>query len=123
MEIQDFLKTKWATWVLLAVLALGLVGFARVYFQKHKIDKEIAKLQERADKINRDNEQLSYLIQYFNTPEYQEKQAREKLNLKKEGEYVLGLPESNEQDENQLTASEQYSSNAKQWFNYFFHSK
>ncbi len=121
--MQDFLKTKWATWILLAVLALGLFGFGRVYFQKHKIDQEIAKLQDRADKINKDNEQLSYLIQYFNTPEYQEKQAREKLNLKKEGEIVVGLPDSNEQNDNNLSASAQYSSNAKQWFNYFFRDK
>lgn len=119
MDFQDFLKSRVATWVLILGIILVLVGFGRVSLQKYKIDKEIGKLQEQANKIQKDNEQLSHLIKYFNTEDYQEKQAREKFNLKKEGEFVVGLPEGSTQDEDNILAESQLS-NAKKWFSYFF---
>ena len=118
----NFIKSKFATWILLPVFVLALVGFGKVYFQKRTIDKEIAKLQEQADKIQQDNEQLSSLIKYYNTPQYQEKQAREKLNLKKEGEYVIALPDSNGESAADAAAQQTKASNLKAWFNYFFHA-
>lgn len=108
-----------ATWALTLGIILVLVGLGRVSLQKYKIDKEIAKLQEQADKIQKDNEQLSHLIKYFNTEDYQEKQAREKFNLKKEGEFVVGLPEGSAEAEGNILADSQLS-NAKKWFSYFF---
>lgn len=119
MELQDFFKSKIVTWLLLAVILTVAVGFGRVYLQKKQIDKEIAKLEEQADKIAKDTEELSYLVKYFNTPEYQERQAREKLNLKKEGEVVVGLP-----DEGVIAGEESASNmrkdNVRHWFEYFF---
>ncbi len=82
------------------------------------MNKQIARLEQQADKIHRDNEQLSYLIEYFNTPDYEEKQAREKLNLKKDGEYVVSLPERDESEEAVQTPDSD--SNSKKWFDYFF---
>lgn len=119
MELQDFFKSKVMTWLLVAVILVVSVGFGRVYLQKRQIDKEIAKLEERADKVAKDNEELSYLVKYFNTPEYQERQAREKLNLKKEGEVVIGMPEESEEASTQVAANEP-KNHAKEWFEYFF---
>jgi len=119
MELQDFFKSKLLTWLLLAVILVVSVGFGRVYLQKRQIDIEIAKLEERADKVAKDNEELSYLVKYFNTPEYQERQAREKLNLKKEGEVVVGLPEE-AQEQSTEVASSMSKNHAKEWFEYFF---
>ena len=122
MEFQDFLKSKVATWLLLTVVVLILVAFGRVSLQKYQIDKEIGKLQEQAQKIQKDNEQLSHLIKYFNTEDYQEKQAREKFNLKKEGEFVVGLPEGSNEAVAGAAAAEQ-GSNPQKWFSYFFGAK
>ncbi len=120
MTFLGFLKTRFATWVLLPVFLIALVGFGRVYLQKRTIDREIAKLQHQADEIEKDNIQLSELIKYFNTPQYQEKQAREKLNLKKEGEYVVSLPDSTSGEKPEHPAAT--SSPIKDWFKYFFHA-
>ncbi len=119
MEFQDFLKSRMATWLLTTAVVLVLVAFGRVSWQKYQIDKEIAKLEEQAQKIQKDNEQLSHLIKYFNTEDYQEKQAREKFNLKKEGEVVVGLPEESSEAEGGVAGSIS-GSNAKKWFSYFF---
>ena len=118
--MQDFLKSKFATVLLSLALIFVMVITARILVQKRVVDREIAKLQNQMDRINKDNEKLSSLIQYLNTPEYQEKEAREKLNLRKDGEYVVVLPQgdvagaSNQQ--NQLSKT----GNFKLWFNYFF---
>lgn len=119
MTFQDFLKSKIATGLLGVVLVLVMVIAARVLIQKHQIDKEVAKLQTQADKVKKDNEQLASLIKYFDTPQYQEKQAREKLNLKKDGEFVVGLPNASGTDLSTQVQSSQ-KSNPKQWFDYFF---
>ena len=118
MSWEAFIKSRFASWVLSGVLILVMLFAGRVIVRKYQVDKEIAKLQQQVDTIKKNNDQLSYLIQYFNTPDYQEKQAREKLNLKKDGENVVALPDTSGASDNQVEA--QSVSNAKQWFNYFF---
>ncbi len=121
MSWTEFLKSRAATWALMPVLVIMLTLAARTMIQKRQIDRQISSLETQAEKIKRDNEQLSGLIQYFNTPDYQEKQAREKLNLKKEGEYVVVLPNDQEVAAATQTITPPTQSNAKLWLNYFFH--
>lgn len=59
-----------------------------VYRQKN-INKEVQELQEEIEKVEKDNKELKQLVQYFNTEEFKEKEAKEKLNLVKEGEKVV----------------------------------
>lgn len=116
---QAFLKSKIATALLTLVLIFVMIITAKILVQKRVVDREIGKLQSQMERIKKDNEQLSSLIQYLNTPEYQEKEAREKLNLKKDGEFVVVLPQGDvaaaSQQNNQTETS-----NYKLWFNYFF---
>ncbi len=120
MDLQRLLKSR-VTMVLL-VLFFSAVAFITVelYWQKRDVDQEVDRLSKQADQISKDNTQLSELIKYLGTPEYKEKEAREKLNLKKEGEQVVVLPDP--EDENGLVASASTDDqpNPKKWFNYFF---
>lgn len=87
--------------------------------QKVDVDTEVARLQEQADKLAYDNKQLDELIKYMDTPEYKEREAREKLNLKKPGEEVYIL--AADSNAGQVAgAQEEAQSNPKKWFNYFF---
>src|SRR5690348_12989443 len=95
MTFSDFIKTRFATWVLTGALVLVCFIAVKILIQKHQIDSQIAKLQAQADKIKQDNDKISSLINYFNTQEYTEKQARQQLNLKKDGEDVVALPADN----------------------------
>ncbi len=121
MTFHDFLKSKLTTWLLAVVLVMVSLIATKILVQKNQIDSEIKKLQTQADTIHKNNEQLSGLIDYFATSQYQEKQAREQLNLKKEGEYVVVLPPDNQDPEAGTTKAEQ--SNLHQWFAYFFDNK
>jgi cell division protein FtsB len=119
MTWASFIKSRLTTALLLIVLGFVIFFAARIFVQKKKIDSEISGLIREEDKIKQDNSQLSYLLQYFNSAGFQEKQAREKLNLKKNGEQVIALPsDSNSIDQTQ--ASQASKSNYKLWFDYFF---
>ena len=116
--MKEFLKSRLGTVVLSGILLMVLFVTARVLAQKYQIDKQIKQLESRADQIKGENGQLSDLINYLSTPQFQEKQAREKLNLKKDGEIVVGLP-VNQQDQETPPAVAQIS-NSKKWYYYFF---
>jgi len=120
MSWESFIKSRFATFILGAVLILVMLFAGRAVVQKYEVDKEIFKLQSEVDKVHKNNDQLSYLIKYFDTPEYQEKQAREKLNLKKDGEFVVVLPDNSQSAQ---SANSVPTSNTKLWFNYFFGQK
>jgi len=79
----------------------------------------LANLQKKADEINRKNLELSELVKYLNTPEYTEREARERLNLKKEGEIVVAIPNQLEELNNENSEPSE-PSNPSKWFDYFF---
>ena len=119
MEFQDLLKSKFTTAILIGMLGLVLFVTAKLFMQKYEVQREIAALEERADRIQSENQELSELINYFQTDEYKERQAREKLNLKKEGEFVVVLPEI--KDKGQVLGEQgDEKSNPQKWFDYFF---
>ena len=100
-------------------LVLVMIITARILVQNRTVDREIAKLAAQVEKVKKNNDELSSLVKYLNTPEYQEKEAREKLSLRKDGEYVVVLPESDQSIAGAGTEKVQ-EANYKKWFNYFF---
>lgn len=106
---------------MLLSVGLGLIMIitAKLIIQKQDVQKEIASLRQKAEEVNRQNEDLSLLLSYLNTDEYKERQAREQLNLKKEGEFVVSLPKDLEES-GQQQGSDNDTSMAQKWFDYFF---
>jgi cell division protein FtsB len=119
MDLKQILKSRFTTFVLGLVLVLIMVTTAQVLIRKYEVDRQIANLEERAEEINRKNLELSELVKYLNTPEYKEREARERLNLKKEGEIVLAVPDQLKESDSQSAAPLE-PSNPEKWFNYFF---
>ena len=120
MTWQEFIKSRIATWLLAPILVAVMILAARIMVQKRDIDRQISNLEAQTDRIQRDNEELGDLIKYFSTSDFQEKQAREKLNLKKDGEYVVVLPPDEEVEAVATARNSDSRSNAKLWFDYFF---
>ncbi|MEJ0021165.1 MAG: septum formation initiator family protein [Candidatus Doudnabacteria bacterium] len=119
MSWNGFFKSRLTTWGMSIVLLLVMVFAAKILIQKYQVDKETAKLENQVQKIKQDNQQLSSLIQYYGSQDYEEKAAREKLSLQKNGEYVVGLPQQDETNPSTQTKTGS-GSNYKKWFNYFF---
>lgn len=59
------------------------------YPQKIEIGEQINDLKNKIDALKKEKERIKNLEEYFKSENYLEKQARLKLNLKKEGEGVI----------------------------------
>lgn len=117
--------------LLVAVIALVYIGIciAKETYKKNQVQKEIAELQERAQKINKDNVQIKEKIAYLESPEYQSKEAKDKLGLQSPDEKVIVVKPGVEkevmlnQDESpsleEMPKVEELP-NYKKWWNYFF---
>lgn len=88
-------------------------------------DQKIAQASSRLDKLKQENERLEAEVKKGESPEFKEKQARDKLGLAREGEIVLVLPPPETlkiispltEEEEELTLPEP---NWKKWRKLFF---
>jgi hypothetical protein len=115
-----------------ANITLALLGLTAVLiflgslelqqWQKRRtIQKEINHLREQEQETLNKNQSLSDSLGYLTSGEYKERIARQQLNLKRDGELVLGFAAGSETTE--ATAAENpidQTSNPRKWWNYFF---
>lgn len=96
--------------------------------RNRQIQKEIEALKQEAEKIKTTNKELVEKNEYFSTQDFQEKTAKEKLNLQKENEKVVVVkpsPSSSvlgefKQNGTEKKEAEPELPNYKKWWNYFF---
>jgi len=118
--------------ILFAIIGLIVAGWISYYAVKEnkrsrQIENEIETLRQEAEKLRQNNQNMSEKIGYFDTAEFQEKIAKEKLNLQKEDENVaiikpsptLRIPESEEETAKKEAALPE-KPNYEKWWNYFF---
>lgn len=63
------------------------------------LKSQITLLEKDIIQLNEDNKELSFLIQYYQTDAFKEKEARAKLGLQKPGENLVILPRQQKQPE------------------------
>lgn len=111
--------------VLIVIFVLGS-ALSRELYREYQIKKEIDKLQKEIDETEKNNYELSQLLEYYQTEEYKEAEARQRLNLKGDGEKVVMI-ENNEGKaetvENEAGKQKDKSPNYVKWWNYFFASR
>lgn len=73
------------------LLALISVALTKELMRKHKVNQEIELVKEEIDRLERKNEELAALVDYLNTDSFKEIQARQSLNLQKEGETAVAI--------------------------------
>lgn len=111
-------------------LIFVLISVVKETYKKNQIQKEISKLQEEAQKINKENSEIREKIAYFESREYQEKEAKDKLGLQNPDEKVIIVTPSvekitgenvpiNENNAPRFVLKEELPI-YKKWWNYFF---
>jgi len=100
MEDRKEIADKTKSFLLKLSIILGIIilffvfyRLSDVIYQQKGTKEEIASLQVEVDRLNKNNQNLEELISYFQTDEFKEKEAKDKLNLVKEGEQVVFLRE------------------------------
>ena len=79
--------------LLLAFIWLGIV-LVKATYKKYQLNQEIASVKNEMEKLDKKGQELNQMLDYFNSQNSLEKEAREKLNLKKEGETVVIINEN-----------------------------
>lgn len=105
---------------------VGRAGYEA--YQKNKnLEQEIAKLQEKEEKLSFENELLEKKIDYFRTEDFTEREAKEKLNLKHPDENVVVVRDwmfeentENKTAEKNVLVEKEDSAVYKKWWNMFF---
>lgn len=107
------------------MVLLMVTYFLGLQFQKQwEIRKEVKKLEQDIASFEGKNQELRLLVDYFQTTEYHERQARSLLNLQKPGEFAVALPEYPEDKAPPEQKVEKRSgANLSAWWDYFFKSE
>lgn len=111
--------------VLVVVFVLGS-ALSRELYREYQIKNEISKLQQEIESMEKDNYELSQLLEYYQTDEYKEAEARQRLNLKGEGEKVVMIENKESSAEgipDEAQSQKDKSPNYVKWWNYFFASR
>lgn len=118
-KLKDYLN-----YILLFLAFLFIVSLIRNILRINQANKEILKAEERVDEAIAENNELNVKVEELRSPEFQEVQLRDKLDLAKEGEVVVVLPDEEIlrklapkriEEENILPDP-----NWKRWMNLFF---
>lgn len=112
-------------WVVIVglVLLVGIgVALARDVARKTRIKHEVANLEQDINDLERKNDELAGLIDYFQSDAFKEREARSKLNVQLPGEKVLEveLPDLPENTAPEAVASVLPGSNVGKWWTYLF---
>jgi len=113
----------------LAVLVMIGISLGKETYRKRQIQKEIENLQNEIQKVSQENSDLNNLISYLSSQEFQEKEAREKLNLQKSDEKMIILHkdaaspqniEKKNENSTDFATSEDNTPNWRKWLKLFF---
>ncbi|MCX6792709.1 MAG: septum formation initiator family protein [Candidatus Falkowbacteria bacterium] len=90
---MSFFKTIFSrqfllTLVLIFLLVLFAVPLTKNWRQKRSIDKEVKDMQQQVADLEHKNSSLKQVLDYMQSDQFVEKEARTKLNYKKTGEEV-----------------------------------
>lgn len=116
------------------LLILGFFGFAYMLYNlavsiydNYQIEQHIANFEQKNAELQEENKQKLADFQYYSSPEYREKIAKQSLGLINPGEEVIVIPDEAlivlSEDEDLARLSEELRaswSNPKKWWKFFF---
>ncbi len=104
------------------------IGFARAYFKDYAFREEVKRLETEFNTLQKKNIETLEMLKYASSTAFLEDVARLDLNMKKPGEQVLFLEDSqkkevsSEAEVSPTTKSRQELSNPVKWWYYFIHA-
>lgn len=112
------------------MVLLGLIFFSGYHFyiikqKQNKINLEVKELEEQISKFEKNNQKLEQLSGYLQTDDFKEKEAKENLDLIKEGEKVVIVKKAQikkivEEPADKKPEIEVKRPNYYWWWHYFF---
>ena len=104
-----FSKSRIVSTVCLILIFFFSVNLTKEIVNRHQIDRKIRQYEEQTAKLEKENKEISVLIDAWQNGRQLEKEARLKLGLKKPGENVVLISRNNGQaGEEKIMASMKY---------------
>ena len=110
----------------IALISMAVFLGKEVY-KKRQIQSEISNLQAEAARVNKENLGIQDKIAYLESRDYQEREAKDKLNLQSPDENVVIIKPGVTKEQSaaaevipDVQASAPAVPNPKKWWNYFF---
>ncbi len=135
-KIKKILGSRITLFLLLLGFIWLVLNAVDVYYKKYKINKQIEDLKAQITSAQNTNQQISEMIDYLGSQSFLEKEAREKLNMKKLGEEVVIIEPQRQQatsaqevlpgndkgdkEDNLVQETPKSESNLAKWWRFFF---
>lgn len=123
---KHLLKSKIFFIFLVPILLVLIFGIFQNFYHRYQVKKDLDRLNAEVMNLNKQKEDLDKLLDYYKNESNLEKEARIRLNYKKEGEKVVViLPTATTSSGGNETiftpfVSDENLPNYKQWWYYFF---
>ncbi len=93
IDLKDkILTSNFFLFAIILLLIVAILGVVNASYKRRLVDEQIKMLAEQMKKIDNDNQNFNQEIERYQTPEFLEKEARRRFNLKKDGESVIIVP-------------------------------
>lgn len=115
-------RSRWLPWGAAFFVVVIALQFGRAIVKKYEIQTQVVQLQSDIHAYQQKNVELKQLITYLQSPAFQERQAKEKLNRQGPGEttVVVGTPEDVSEEQQSNTEQGESISHVVAWWNYLF---
>lgn len=107
---------NWWKW---AVVGVGVVVGIRQtlgIYRLWKAGERVKEAQAEVDLLGKENQKLGERLKEVNTPEFVEREARDKLGYGKEGETLIILPRQNDANPKPQISNPNDEANWKKWW-------
>jgi len=134
--LKRIFNSKAFLFLVLVLLIWVAVSVVKVTYKKYLLNKEVAALRGEIEQLEGKNAELNDYLGYLQSESFIEKEARDKLNLKEEGEQVVivrgaedvsggssadfSLETAGGQTENKNEGEEKKKAFWWKWWEYFF---
>ncbi|HSX24727.1 MAG TPA: septum formation initiator family protein [Candidatus Andersenbacteria bacterium] len=102
-----FLRPNIVLLVTSIIVILIIFSLAQEVNRRLQVQSQIHELQSQVDSMQKHLIELQQLNEYFKTPDYQERIAREQLNYRAPGEKVVLIPETGTSSQQETTQTQQ----------------
>ena len=122
---RGFWANFWASQLLVTCLGLGLLVLVAVpllknYAKQRAVNNEVEGIKKEIADFESKNKDLSEMLQYLQSKDSLEEQARLNLGLKKPGEKVVVISESSIASSSATSSEDVETGNLVKWWRYFF---
>ncbi len=128
MRLKKLLTSKPILILEIAILIYFAFNVGQEMLKRRGIEAQITRLESEIGKLANDKNDINSLLSYVQTDAFVEQEAREKLNLAKDGESLVLLPNAdnpdalvnNPESDSEPDGGGRAKSNLTKWWQYFF---